>query len=700
MSDDAPSPEPTRAKRTLDRIGWVLGRSPATWTLVGILLVVGVITQGLWRPAEDQPWFEWVAYGLPSFEAGRWWTPFTGTFVVNTPLVFIPTILGFVGMAYVEHRKGTRFALAWYGFGQLFAIAATSVFLLLTRGLPWPWAQDLAGSLDAGASGGTMALLAIAAGLLPAPWRQRAWIAVFGYALVGVLFIGEFADLVHAFAIALVLVIDRSFRIQRTTTHEQRIIALFALLLLGAVQVIALVLPTSGPFGQTSSLDGSVIDVAIDVVVIALVGRGLLRGRRWAWVVAVVLAAFNILTSAVLLAVLVIAVQAGALDQIEDVIGDLDTSIATGVLWLGFVVLIIATRRAFRARPRRGLGGDAPVTPATVRATIREHGGGTLSWMATWDGMDALRTTGGLVPFQSHLGVAIALGDPIGLLTGRSEALAAFAERAERQALVPCVFGADAASVAAAPAGWRSVVIADDTIVDLPGLEFTGKAWASVRQSFSRAERGGVEFSMSTWEAQPWGVRQQLKAISESWVDDKDLPEMRFTLGRLEEAVDPEVRLALAIDAEGRVDGFLSWLPVFGPDGVHDGWTLDLMRRRDGGLPPVMEFLIGSSAKHFADEGARILSLSGAPLAHEATDADGPVAALLGRLSSSLEPVYGFRSLHRFKQKFNPREEPMHLLYRDEGDLPRIAAGLTRAFLPDASVRQFASAGFDLVRGR
>ena len=111
-----------------------------------------------------------------------------------------------------------------------------------------------------------------------------------------------------------------------------------------------------------------------------------------------------------------------------------------------------------------------------------------------------------------------------------------------------------------------------------------------------------------------------------------------------------------------------------------------------------MEYLINSSAKAFAAEGAEYVSLSGAPLAHRAGEDEGAVAKLLGGLSAALEPVYGFASLHRFKQKFNPREEPIHLLYRDEGDLPRIAAGLTRAFLPDATVRQFASAGLGLLR--
>ncbi|MDQ1082362.1 MULTISPECIES: hypothetical protein [Microbacterium] len=40
----------------------------------------------------------------------------------------------------------------------------------------------------------------------------------------------------------------------------------------------------------------------------------------------------------------------------------------------------------------------------------------------------------------------------------------------------------------------------------------------------------------------------------------------------------------------------------------------------------------------------------------------------------------------------------MYLLYRDEADLTRIGAALTRAFLPNATIRQFAAAGIDLVR--
>jgi lysylphosphatidylglycerol synthetase-like protein (DUF2156 family) len=296
------------------------------------------------------------------------------------------------------------------------------------------------------------------------------------------------------------------------------------------------------------------------------------------------------------------------------------------------------------------------------------------------------------------VGVAIVLADPLGPPESVAASVDEFVRAAERDSLVPCFFSSSRGTRDAMPEGWRDLIIADDTIVDLPGLAFTGKAWASIRTALNKAEREGMTFRLTRLADEPWGVRQQLRAISEGWVGDKELPEMRFTLGTLQEADDPEVRLALALSPQGDVDGFLSWLPVFGPGGEHHGWTLDLMRRRDDGFGAVMEYLIGSSARAFAEEGAQILSLSGAPLAHHAGEDEGRIAHLLGQLSAILEPVYGFSSLHRFKQKFNPRSEPIYLLYRDEGDLTRIGAALTRAFLPDATLRQFAGAGLDMLR--
>lgn len=678
------------------RVLAVLRRMPGTLTMIALIVIAGVVWQGLWRPFEDSGLYDVVAYGLPAFEAGRWWTPVTGTFFVNQPWVYLFTITGFVGMAYLEVRRGTRIALAYYWVGQLFAIFATALFLWAFSQFPWPWAQAQAAALDVGASGGTMACIAAAVGLFRSPWRVRAWLVLLGFVFVAMLFWGTLADLEHLLAVLLVLFVDRSLRIQRTTIREQRLIAFIAVLVLGAIQVVTILVPTDGPFGPTEPASGGFVDFAIDTVVILIVANGLRRGRRWTWVVAVILAVVNVLFALLIVAAIVLASEARVEATID---GETELALASGAMWLLMFVYLILVRRAFRARRRSVIGRQPAPTVDDVKRMLRTDGGGTLSWMSTWEGNSYARTAGGIVVYQRRAGVALALADPLGPAASRAASVQEFIHDAERAGLVPCFFSADAATRAAVPSSWRALVVADDTIVDLPGLEFTGKRWNSVRSSLNRAGREDMTFRMTHLKDESWGVQQQLRAISEMWVGDKGLPEMGFTLGTLVEAEDPEVRLALAIAPNGDVDGFLSWLPVYGAEGRVRGWTLDLMRRREGGFGPVMEYLIGSSARQFSEEGAEVMSLSGAPLAHDYPADAGMIAALSERLADALEPVYGFQSLHRFKEKFHPRYETMYLLFRDESDLTRIGGALTRAFLPDATLRQFAGAGMELVRG-
>ncbi|MEV4775768.1 bifunctional lysylphosphatidylglycerol flippase/synthetase MprF [Microbacterium sp. LWH12-1.2] len=682
--------------RTPNSILLFLKRIPATLTMVALILVVGIVWQGLWIPFERNDLFGAVAYGLPNLTDGRWWTPLTGTFFVNQPWVYLFTIAGFWGMAYLEFRRGSRVALAYYWIGQLFAILATALLLLLFSQLQWEWAQVQATALDVGASGGTMACIAAAIGLFRPPWRVRGWLILLGFVFVAMLFWGAIADLEHLLAVLLILVVDRTLRIRRTTVREQRLIAVMAVLVLGVTQIITILVPTDGPFGPTEPASGGFIDVALDTVVILMVVNGLRRGRRWSWVLAIILSVFNVLVAALILAAIIITSEARIEAQID---GETELALGSGFLWLLVLIYLIWVRRAFRARRSSTLGLQPSPDIDEVKAALHAHGGGTLSWMSTWEGNSYARTEHGIVTYQRRGGVALALADPIGPAETRGQAVEEFIRMAEHAGLVPCFFSADADTRAAVPSSWRSIVVADDTIVDLPGLAFTGKQWNSVRSSLNRAGREEMTFRMTHLKDETWGVRQQLRAISEAWVGDKDLPEMRFTLGTLDEAEDPEVRLALAVAPNGDVDGFLSWLPVYGSDGSVHGWTLDLMRRRDGGFGPVMEFLIGSSAKLFSEEGAQIMSLSGAPLAHDYPPDAGMIAALSDKLAESLEPVYGFGSLHKFKQKFNPRYETMYLLFRDESDLTRIGGALTRAFLPDATLRQFAGAGLELVRG-
>lgn len=665
-------------------------------------LLIGVFTGALWSAAQDKPWFEMVATGLPSFAEGRWWTVFTSPLIADPALAYLsilPLIIGGIGWA--EWQFGSLRTIGLFIAGHVVGVLGAAGILALLTPVDWHWSDRLAQTLDAGPSCGAFTTLVFAIATLPSPWRLRARLAIGLWAGISVLYLGQLYDLEHAVAITVALIVSGvlpAFRHPegRPSEREWRLIAFAGLIAIGAIQVIDLAVPYDGPLGQNAPVV-SFVDVAVDVVIIALIANGVRIGYRLAWVATVILGLFNVVTTALSFALVPVLTSTDVVASPWEVIG---LQLAPALLWLAMLVLMIAARGAFGVRMRRSRRqlSPTPVDDTAVRAALHAHGGGTLSWMATWRGNQHMAAADGVIAYQAHAGVAILLGDPIVPAGAEGDALDAFATGAQRAGFIPCAFSSSESLRQAMPDGWRSIVVAEDTIVDLPGLEFKGKAWGAVRTAINRAAREEVQFRMVRLADEPWSVRAQVRAISEQWTGDKGLPEMRFTLGTVDDAMDPEVAVGIAVDAEGSLHGVTSWLPVYGSDGTVTGWTLDLMRRRDGGFGPVMEFLIGASAQHFSEQGHAFISLSGAPLVRTETTEANVIYTVLDRIAELIEPLYGFRSLHKFKQKFNPRAEPMHLLYRDEGDLPRIGMALTRAYLPDASLHDLVASAAPALR--
>ena len=675
-------------------------RTPFTLTFLLVMLVLGVIFGTLGTSASQLDIAERFATGLPAFQDGRWYTVLTSPFFVDPPLQWLLIApLFIIGVGAAEWRFGSLRTVGIFVSGHITGVLLATGIVALVAATGWEWAVRLSHQGDLGPSAGVFACLVFAASTLPSPWRLRARFALGAWAIVEVLYIGQLASVHHAAAIALALIVSGALpafrhRAGRPSAREWRVLAFAGLVSIGVIQLIDLLIPYDGPLGRNDPVP-SLLDIAIDVIIIVFIANGVRQGVRAAWFVAVILASFNVLAALAGIALVELLLDLDLIDSRLEILG---LVLPEGVLWLGLLLLLIIARGAFRVpmRTSKRALGVVGIEREDALARLRRHGGGTISWMISWAPNRYLPVGDGLIAFQSHAGVAIALGDPVAARGSEGTALRAFAEHAQQAGLVPCVFSAGRIAADARPEGWRSVIVAEDTIVDLPGFELAGKRWQPVRTSVNRAAREGIGFRMCKLDEEPWSILAQVRAISEQWTGDKGLPEMRFTLGTVDEALDPETRVGIAVDADGSLHGVTSWLPVYGPaeEGSAPrviGWTLDLMRRRDGGFGPVMEFLIASSAMHFAEEGYEFLSLSGAPLVRPEEAEAGPVDRLLERIGELIEPLYGFRSLHRFKQKFNPRSEPLHLLFRDEGDLPRIAMGLTRAYLPDASLRDLIS---------
>jgi phosphatidylglycerol lysyltransferase len=359
--------------------------------------------------------------------------------------------------------------------------------------------------------------------------------------------------------------------------------------------------------------------------------------------------------------------------------------------WTGPMAwLVLLGALAVAALSRRSAA--APGELDRLRSILRRGSAGSLGHMALWRGNRLWFAQDGAhaVAFREVNGVAITLGEPVGPEEGRVAAAGGFALSCDDAGLTP-VFYAVRPEFAAALGGgrpWPSIVIGEDTVIHPRAFTMKGKRWQDVRSSINRAGRAGVTSMRTDWERCSRAVRSQITAISEEWVAERRLPELEFTLGGIDELKDPGVRLLLAVGPEDRVEGVTSWLPTY-RDGAVVGWTLDFMRRRADGMNGVMEFLIASMALQARDEGVEFLSLSVAPLAVSGEGED-ELPRALGALARILEPVYGFRSLAAFKEKFQPELRPVVLAYPDAIALPATGIAIARAYLPDLSLPEVA----------
>jgi lysylphosphatidylglycerol synthetase-like protein (DUF2156 family) len=696
----------------MSRLWTVTRRLPLTSALVVAILVLSVVTRTLWDPLLDRPLHASVTYGLPAFEQGRWWTVAAGAFFAAQPIQYLPILVGLMVFGgFAEWRLGTlRYAIALVSC-HLVAVVGAAGLLWLTRDLGYLWTASLAHVRDAGPSAGFLGAAAAASVTLTPPWRGRLRTLLVAYVVLFVIYMGAIADLEHvvgvAFGLALgPLLAGRAPRLtlRQLTRRDYRLLA-SGLFVLAAIQ--GLVQPftsANGPLDATLSAAARAEELAnrdllagtILAAIWLWLARSLYKGRRraWRWAIGVLLVVMGIQVAN--LAYMVVVSEPGKVVIGWDLAGNA----------LGLVVLVVG-RRAFRnpspRRARRTMGSLVAPADDDQRSgaadMLRTYGTvNRLGWMTTWPENRWFEsgTAAGFVAYRVHAGVAIGLCDPVAASPAdRSALLGAYADTVHAQGLVPCLFTVTSeASTHAGAQGWHCLQVAEEAWIDLPKLDFVGKAWQDVRTALNQAGKLGVQFRLGPLADMPRGIQMQVKAISSEWVEDKGLPEMGFTLGGVDEALDPDVQVGLAIDADGTVHGVTSWMPVH-PGGGADpvGWTLDVMRRLPGGFRYSMEFLIASACQAFKQEGCAVVSLSGAPLARTPPGAGnegldrGTVDAFLDRLGASLEPYYGFRSLHAFKTKFQPRPEPLYLVFPDEAALPRIGLALSRAYLPEAGVR-------------
>jgi lysylphosphatidylglycerol synthetase-like protein (DUF2156 family) len=355
---------------------------------------------------------------------------------------------------------------------------------------------------------------------------------------------------------------------------------------------------------------------------------------------------------------------------------------ATAILLLGLRALTLP------GRPRRTMDEDA--SRALACRLFDAHGANGVGYFASYapaGGATHLWSDPGqrgVVAYCVVGSTALVVGDPLAAPADLPAVLDGFLAHCYAHGWTPAFYQTLGATLPRYRArGLRALAIGREALIDLPGFTLSGKRIANVRHSVAHAERAGLRVQLYAAGELDVGTRTELRALSEEWLAAKGGAEMGFTMGRLsaEGHPTPGARVAVARDAAGRVQAFLTAVPA----GGGRSWMLDLMRRRHDSESGAMDLLIARTAEALRDEGFQRLSLSLAPLASAEDDAeDAPAIARRGRtlLFEKMDGAYNYRSLFTYKRKFGVRWETRYLVYVGDAALPAALSAVARAHLP------------------
>jgi lysyl-tRNA synthetase class 2 len=353
-----------------------------------------------------------------------------------------------------------------------------------------------------------------------------------------------------------------------------------------------------------------------------------------------------------------------------------------GVGSVTVVVILLLAYALFRPScPSRGLPG-AEERAAAVDL-VRAHGSDTLAYFKLRRDARYLFSPDGraFLGYRLERRVMLISGDPV----GPEEALPSLVRQAiafaELHDLRPAVLGASERSLDLwRDAGLRSVYIGDEAIVETERFSLEGRPIRKIRQSVSRLEKAGYRAELVSPAELGADAIAELEHISSLWREGK--PERGFTMAM--DSLRPHDRceglVLLARDEDGRVRGFLHFVPSYGRPAM----SLSFMRRDRATPNGLTEFLVVRAIELLRERGVEELSLNFAAFGRLFERPSGPFERLLGRIVVLGSRYFQMESLYRFNAKFSPRWEPRYFVYEGLLGLPRagVAALLVEGQLP------------------
>lgn len=340
----------------------------------------------------------------------------------------------------------------------------------------------------------------------------------------------------------------------------------------------------------------------------------------------------------------------------------------------GLLVLALVLRPVFPERP------PTPVEQQRVRHIIDEHGGNPFDEFALAEDKHYFfpTTNRSVVVFALWRNYALTLSDPIGPADERGRAVAEFVAYCEEQDWEPVLYEIGPAHVELYERlGFKIRKIGEQARLPLANYAMKGSKYQDLRTACNRAAREGFSFRWYPADGPvDKAIEAGLKSTSDAWLHAKHGREMTFDMGHFDIE---EIRLrgvAVAMNAEGRVEAFATWLPYK----KGRGRCIDLMRHRSS-MPGLMDFVITESIKTFRARGLEEVCLANAPLANTA-EPENPHDRAMRYIYRNFNRLYGYKSLFEFKKKYQPEWHGSYIAYRSTAKLPWIGYAMVSIHVP------------------
>jgi phosphatidylglycerol lysyltransferase len=337
--------------------------------------------------------------------------------------------------------------------------------------------------------------------------------------------------------------------------------------------------------------------------------------------------------------------------------------------WLARIYGLVLLLRPVVVKGRQ----EAPAE--VVEDLSRRHGRQSLSAFAARADKHHLVVAAerGLVAYAVRHSTAIACGDPLAPPEAIEESVADFVARCRRNGWTPVFYGVAEENVPAyQKAGLKLLPIAQEGVVPLrDGLS---ASWPEeLAATLDAARAGGLRTRRYHRSLVPQPLLdEELEEVSEAWLKERRLGELRFSLGSFSlEEIDGHP--LFVCESTRGVEAFCSWLHY----GAGRCAVLDLLRKRPDAPPACRELLLADSLSAFAAAGLEEASFGMISVpAPETGDAPRKGVSRLERFLDRLGTAYGYKDLFALKDAFRPQWQARYLALPSDRSLPRVALAL------------------------